>query len=311
MARGCQRRGASDSAGVDKVTVGELFDMVIADYDREKRRSLPTLLIRLQRIRRFFNNRRAINVDNDTCTAYAKERQAEGAKDATINRELAIVARAFRLGVKHRKITSQPVITLFAERNVRKGFVSPGVFEQILHHLTEAGSEAVADVAEFAWLTASRRGSCFGVQWPHVDRNEGLITFPAEVEKNGEPRQIPIVGQLHHLIEKRWKARKLGCEYVFHRNGRRIKAIAASWASACSAAGVPNLLFHDLRRSAVRNMVKAGVREKVAMEISGHRTRAIFDRYHIVDNADKREALTLTQASTHSRGNVVPIRKEA
>jgi hypothetical protein len=195
--------------------------------------------------------------------------------------------------------------------DVRKGFVTPDVFEQILHHLTEAGSEAVADVAEFAWLTASRRGSCFGVQWPDVARNEGLITFPAEIEKNGEPRQIPIVGQLHDLIEKRWKARKLGCEYVFHRNGRRIKAISASWASACHAAGVPGLLFHDLRRSAVRNMVKAGVREKVAMEISGHRTRSIFDRYTIVDNADKREALTVTQASTRSRGNVVPLRKEA
>jgi hypothetical protein len=58
-------------------------------------------------------------------------------------------------------------------------------------------------------------------------------------------------------------------------------------------------------------MVKAGVREKIAMSISGHLTRSIFDRYTIVDNTDKREALTLTQASTHSRGNVVPIRKEA
>jgi integrase len=235
----------------EKVTVGELLDMVVADYEREKHRSLATLLFRLQRIRRFFNNRRAVNVDNDTCTAYAKQRLAEGAKESTINREFAVVGRAFKLGIKLRKITSQPVITLFTERNVRKGFVNPDAFEQILYHLIEAGSEAVADVAEFAWLTASRRGACFGLQWSHVDRNESLITFPAEIEKNGEPRQIPIVGRLHDLIEKRWKARKLGCEYIFHRNGRRIKAIAASWASACNAAGVPGLLFHDLRRSAV------------------------------------------------------------
>jgi len=222
---------------------------------------------------------------------------------------LAIVQRAFKLGVKKKKITSQPVIDLFSEaHNVCKGFVTPDVFEQILHHLNE-GAEPVADVAEFAWLTARRRGACFGLQWSHVAHSESLNTFPAEIEKNGEPRQIPIVGQLQDLIEKRWKARKLGCEYVFHRNGRRIKAIAPSWASACNAAGVPGLLFHDLRRSAVRNMVKAGVREKIAMSISGHLTRSIFDT--IVDNIDKREALTLAQASTRTRGNVVPIRKEA
>src|SRR5262249_36890761 len=144
--------------------------------------------------------------------------------------------------------------------------------------------------------------------------------------------------------ERRWTTRDYNTpdgpalsKYVFHLDGRPVGDFRKAWASACKAAGLvkpkldengepvtvtvkgekqtvrlPSRLFHDLRRSGVRNMVRAGVREGVAMVISGHRTRAVFDRYNITSDEDLRQAVKQTTehlATQSAERKIISIRK--
>jgi integrase len=139
--------------------------------------------------------------------------------------------------------------------------------------------------------------------------------------KNGQGRVLPLQGELWELIERRWNARTIGqkdgttkiSELVFHRRGEPVVDFRKPWNEAFKAAKVSRRLFHDLRRTAVRNMVRAGVPQSVAMAISGHKTVSMFMRYNITSDADKVEALKRTaehlaaQPKSKPDTQVVPI----
>jgi integrase len=119
------------------------------------------------------------------------------------------------------------------------------------------------------------------------------------VTKNREGRTFPFTAELRSLLVEQEKAHdRLARKgrivpFVFHRNGERIFSIQRAWAAACVAAGCPGRIPHDLRRTAVRNMVRRGVPERVAMALTGHKTRSVFERYNIVSEGDLRGAARL------------------
>ena len=200
--------------------------------------------------------------------------------------------------MRQARLIRAPYIALLREDNARQGFFERGEFDAVVTHLPAP----IADAARFAYLSGWRRGEILGLRWDVVDRAGREIRL--RTSKNGHGRVLPLEAALWDLIERRWAARhviKPGgvsrlAEWVFHRAGHAVVDFKKPWAHACRQAGVPGKLFHDLRRTAVRNMVRAGVPQAVAMSISGHRTISMFLRYNITSDDDQRDALRKTQA---------------
>jgi integrase len=174
--------------------------------------------------------------------------------------------------------------------NARQGFVERADFIALLVQLP---SQVLRDVVTFAYWTGMRKGEILSLNWDGYDHATKTITLQAARAKTGRGRVIRC-GQnpeLVALLERRLAARRLDSPLIFHNGeGRHVGNFSTSWGRALRNAGV-SFAFHDLRRTAIRNMIRAGVPERVAMEISGHQTRAIFDRYNIVSGRDLDDAM--------------------
>jgi integrase len=191
------------------------------------------------------------------------------------------------------------VVPLFpaklAEKNVRKGFFERDEF--IKHR--DALPQHLKPVTTFAYWTGCRKGEILGLTWSHVDLRQRVVRLEPGETKNDESRMIPLAGELLEMLRMQKDIRDekwAGCQWVFFRSGKKIVDFRGAWEKACEAAdlinseGKPTKLFHDLRRTGVRNLIRAGVPERVAMAISGHKTRSVFDRYNIVSERDLHEA---------------------
>lgn len=278
------------SPRADKVVVGELLDDLLADYE-DNGKSVAWAKIVVAHLRPHFGMRRAAAVNSSTVDAYIAIRRACGIANSTINRELSILRRAFTLGTQCEppKVLRPPRIKKFEENNVRKGFFEASEFEAIMEHL----DADVAPVARLAYLTGCRRGEILGLQWSQFDDANGLIRLHPGETKNDDSRVIPLTPELHAQLRALKATRDESwpwARFIFTRAGQRIRDFRGAWARACEAAGVEDRIFHDFRRTGVRNLVRAGVPEVVAMKISGHRTRAVFDRYNIVSEDDLKAA---------------------
>jgi len=234
-----------------------------------------------------------------------RTRTIGGVSNGEINRELSLLRRIFNLAIENEKLLHAPYIALLKERNVRKGFFEREQLAGIQQHLPPA----LQPVVEFAYITGWRIPSeVLPLQWHHVDFAGGVVMLDPAVAKNEEPRTFPLTDDLRALLEQQHrehldlKRRGMICPFVFVRmvakgrggtkSPRAIKRFDKAWTSATIAAGVPGRIPHDFRRTAVRNMVRRGVPERVAMQLAGHKTRSIFERYNIVSPSDLRAAAT-------------------
>jgi integrase len=312
----CGKDPRRDPTAEHRVQMEELFKALETDYANNQRRSIRSLGFRLAPLREAFGDVRALRVDAARIEDYKQDRLRAKKRPATVNRELAALKRAFSLAIAQERLTSAPKISLLVEDAPRQGFTSPGNFARIV----EALPDDLKDLARFGYLTGWRVGEIVTLTWADVDREVRRITLRREYSKSGEPRTIPFVSTLAEIIEARWKAREYRAAagpgispLVFHRDGDPIKDFRGAWRNACTTAKQPGLLFHDLRRSAVRNLMAAGVDQAVAMRITGHKTESVFRRYRIVADDDVRIALERTEAANKAApaSNVIALRPEA
>jgi len=286
--------------------------MIRADYRVNRRDTAKRVEHSITHLQRAFGGRRAVDISPANIARYVDSRLAEGAAPATVNRELSALKRMFRLGLAQERIGRVPPIKMLREDNVRKGFLEPDAFAAIRGR----APDHLRPVLTVAYLTGWRVASeILTRQWRHVDLTAGWLRLEPGETKNGEGRMFPLLGELGRVLEAQREATDaLEAEagriipWVFHDQGHRIQSFRKSWLGACVAAGFGSevrdqkgrvvsrstpLLLHDLRRSAVRNMERAGLPRSAAMALVGHRTESVYRRYAIQDERSLREAFAL------------------
>jgi integrase len=289
---GAAAQGKPVGPNVDRTTFEELAHILVEDY-ANGRRSLERIRDSLRHLQGFFADHLAVDITSDQVTRYINWRQKNGAAPATINRELAALRGAFRLAARAGKVALRPEITLLRENNRRKGFFEPDQYTSLLQHLPDY----LKPVVQTAYITGWRiQSEILTRQKHHVDLKAGWLRLEPGEGKDGEGRNFPLIPGLRDVLEQQLEQTR-GLEeasdqiipWLFHKNGKRILSLRKAWSTACKKAGLAGRIPHDFRRTAVRNLERAGVPRSAAMAMVGHRTEPIYRRYAIADEAMLRE----------------------
>lgn len=292
----------------DKIRFDELAEDFLSDYRINERKSIVRAERSVNHLKHSFEGCRVTEITSPKIKKYVEGRIDEGAENATINRELAALKRIFNLGAQSTppKVDKVPYIPMLKENNIRKGFFEHGDFLA----LRSALPLYLRGFVTFAYKTGWRVSEIEGLTWAQVDLANGIVRLETGETKNDEGREIYIDKELKEIFKRQWETRKEGKKlmpYVFtNETGTdRIRDFRGAWAKACETAEIGKRLFHDFRRTAVRNMVRAGVPERVAMMVSGHKTRSVFDRYNIVSDTDLKLASQKTETYLRAQKGTV------
>lgn len=280
----------------DRISFEDLLKDYVTDYKINGKKTVKKAERCMTFLLQEFKGRMATEITTDAIKKYVEKRLSGNVNNATVNRELSAVKRAFNLAARCTppKVSAVPYIPMLKENNVRKGFIEHKEYLA----LREALPEYLKPVLSFGYFSGWRKTEILSLKWNQVNLREGIVRLEPGETKNSEGRTLYMEPELWEMLKQLHKNRRMDCLLVFNLNGEMLNDFRKSWESACTAAGKPGLLFHDLRRSAIRNMVRAGIPERVAMMISGHKTRSVFDRYNIVNQEDLKEAALKRQQFT-------------
>lgn len=288
---------------VERVMFDELASLYITDYKQNGRRTLDHAERYVRNLRDVFGLDRALDITTDRIKAYRTRRLEAGLQPAAVNRELAALRRMFSLALREGKLPHRPHVPMLDEsENVREGFVEPPEFEAVVGNLPEY----LQDATRFAYLTCWRIGAVRALEWRDVDLRARTLQLRASSAKNKRAKTLPLVGDVLVLLQRRAAVRDPAVPFVFTRDGAPIGDFRKAWRNAAKEAGLGGLLFHDLRRSAARNAIRAGVPERVVMELGGWRTRSVLDRYNVTSEKDLGDALERTSRYVAKRATEKP-----
>jgi len=266
-----------------RITFEEMHDLLLENYRFKRNRTDPTRHV--MRLAEMFAGMRGEDITETRIREYCRKRlERDRMTPGTLRRELAILKRMLRLASS--RLPRVPLVDMPRVDNARQGFFEEEDLQAVLPHLPEHARYLV----EFLYLTGWRSSEAFRLQWNDVDWQRQLVWL--RDSKNREPRIFPFKyhARVEQVLRRQRQAvsaweRETGrlCPSVFHWRGRPIQKLRRSWQRACELAGLQGRLLHDFRRTAVRNLIRAGVQQAIAMKITGHKTDSIFRRYLIVD----------------------------
>src|SRR6267143_2791484 len=272
----------------NRVTAKELYDALLADYKINGKSHWWAALNWTKHLEPFFGAMLAKNVGSNTLDRYKESRREEKAANGTINRELSLLQRSFMLGYESqpRKVARPLRFHRLAESKPRQGFIEQKTYDGLAVNCPDLFMRTMLCLS---YSFGFRKSELLTLKVSDVNLLAGTVQL--RDSKNGEARKVSLTGDAKNLLAA-CVAGKSAEDAVFTR-GKGTKAVAdfrGTWDKITLAAGCSGLLFHDLRRSAVRNMVRAGIPETVCMKVSGHKTRNVFDRYNITSERDLADA---------------------
>jgi integrase len=291
--------GITPEQDVKHLRYEQMRDAMMTDFKNRDCGSLytrkdgVTTIAGLEHLDSYFKNMRVTAITTDTLRAYIAHQKGKGYSDPSVRKQLVILRSMMNMARKDGKLrlVDIPHFPMPKDSAPRQGFVEPAKFRELLAALPIN----LRPLIQFVYYTGCRLGAAQQITWSMVNKDCTEISLPGNIIKTGEPLLLPLTGGLSDVSKTLKK--------MFRKEGPVFNStnLRKCWNTACNQTGLgvydkktglyTGLMIHDLRRSAVRNLVRAGVSRKVAMAISGHKTEAIFERYNIINTRDLHDAM--------------------
>lgn len=304
-------RNKPSPKAIESVTFADLEAAALGHSKRNQLRSVSRFEVAFRALAKSFAGWRAIDISADAIRQHQERRLAQGRQPATINWEVSALRQAFRL-LKGRGLDI-PDMKSLAVDNTRRGFVSESELQRLLVELPPVHQ----GWTEFLFVTGWRVSEAFSRKWADVDFEHGFVVLHPGQTKNKKGRRFPLIPRIERILEAQLERKKrielqrnTIVEWVFmFDDGSQIRRPERCWASATRRAGLEGTLRHDLRRSAVMSMERAGLARTTAMALSGHDSDSVFRRYAIQSEVMLREGGAKLQAlhDTAPDRKVIPI----